>query len=109
MLTPAQHDIIRATVPVLREHGETITRQFYASMFEKHPELYNIFNPVNQVNGLQQRSLAGSILAYAAHIDQLDSLQGMVSRISNKHGSLEVQPEHYPIVGEHLMAAISSV
>jgi nitric oxide dioxygenase len=75
MLTSAQHDIIRATVPGLREHGETITRQFYASMFNKHPELYDTFNPVNQVSGRQQRSLAGSILAYAAHIDQLDSLQ----------------------------------
>lgn len=109
MLTEAQHDIIRATVPVLRTHGESITRVFYASLFDAHPELYDIFNPVNQVNGRQQRSLAGSVLAYAANIDRLDALGSMVGRITHKHGALEVQKEHYPIVGHHLLGAISSV
>lgn len=109
MLTETQHDIIRATVPVLRTHGEEITRVFYASMFEAHPELYDIFNPVNQVNGRQQRSLAGSVLAYAANIDRLDALGSMVERITHKHGVLEVQKEHYPIVGHYLLGAIKSV
>jgi len=109
MLTDSQHDIIRATVPVLRAHGEAITRAFYSALFDAHPDLYNIFNPVNQVNGRQQRSLAGSILAYAAAIERLETLGSMVERIANKHGSLEVQPEHYPIVGEHLLAAIRTV
>ena len=109
MLTEAQHDIVRTTVPVLRTHGETISRVFYASMFDAHPELYNIFNPVNQANGRQQRSLAGSVLAYAANIDRLDALGGMVERITHKHGVLEVQKEHYPIVGQYLLGAIKSV
>lgn len=109
MLTEAQHDIIRATVPVLRTQGESISRVFYASMFDAHPELYDIFNPVNQVNGRQQRSLAGSVLAYAANIDRLDALGGMVERITHKHGVLEIQKEHYPIVGHYLLGAIKSV
>ena len=109
MLTQPQHDIIRATVPVLRTHGENISRVFYATMFEAHPELYNIFNPANQANGRQQRSLAGSVLAYAANIDNLDALGGMVERITHKHGVLEVQKEHYPIVGHYLLGAIKSV
>lgn len=109
MLTEAQHDIIRATVPVLRTHGESISRVFYASLLGAHPELYDIFNPVNQANGRQQRSLAGSVLAYAANIDRLDALGGMVERISHKHGVLEVQEAHYPIVGHHLLGAIGSV
>src|ERR1700712_5276635 len=109
MLTETQHDIIRATVPVLRTHGESISRVFYASMFDAHPELYDIFNPVNQVNGRQQRSLAGSVLAYAANIDRLDALGSMVDRITHKHGALEVQKEHYPIVGHHLLGAIKTV
>jgi nitric oxide dioxygenase len=106
MLSDTQQDLIKATVPVLRAHGETITRLFYSEMFKAHPELFDIFNPANQANGRQQRSLAGSILAYAAYIDRLDALGEMVERIANKHGSLEVQPEHYPIVGQFLMQAI---
>ncbi len=102
-------EIVRATVPVLQEHGEAITRVFYQEMFEAHPELLNLFNLVNQRDGGQARSLAASILAYAAHIDQLDQLGGMVNMIAHKHASLQVLPEHYPVVGEHLLGAISTV
>jgi nitric oxide dioxygenase len=105
-----QHkDLVKATIPALQQHGEAVTRAFYETLFEEHPALLNIFNPANQRSGGQARSLAASILAYAAHIDHLDQLGGMVNRIAHKHASLEVQPEHYPIVGDHLLRAIRSV
>jgi nitric oxide dioxygenase len=104
-----QKEIVQATVPVLQQYGEAITTAFYGTLFEEHPSLFNIFNPANQQNGGQARSLAASILAYAAHIDRLDQLGGMVNRITHKHASLEVQPEHYPIVGDHLLRAIRTV
>ena len=104
-----QKDIVKATIPALQQHGEAITLAFYKTLFEEHPALLNVFNPANQQNGGQARSLAASILTYASHIDKLDQLGGMVSRIGHKHASLEVQPEHYPIVGDHLLRAIRSV
>jgi nitric oxide dioxygenase len=104
-----QKEIVQATVPVLQQYGEAITTVFYGTLFEEHPSLFNIFNPANQRDGGQARSLAASILAYAAHIDRLDQLGGMVNRITHKHASLEVQPEHYPIVGDHLLRAIRTV
>lgn len=107
MLTDSQSAIIQQTVPVLELHGEAITRTFYRNLFAAHPELYNIFNPANQHNGGQQRSLAAAILAYAQHIQNPGVLVSMLGRIENKHVSLEVRPEHYPIVGKHLLGAIS--
>lgn len=104
-----QKEIVQATVPVLQQYGETITTEFYRTLFEENPSLFDVFNPANQHNGGQARSLAASILAYAAHIDRLDQLGGMVNRITHKHASLEVQPEHYPIVGDHLLRAIRTV
>lgn len=109
MLTESQREIIRATVPALRLRGEQITERFYRDLFAAHPALWNVFNPANQRPGGQARSLAASILAYAANIDHLDRLGGMVERIAHKHGSLEVRPEHYPIVGQHLLGAIRGV
>ena len=104
-----QKEIVKATVPVLQQHGETITTVFYRTLFDENPSLFNIFNPANQRNGGQARSLAASILTYAAHIDSLSQLGGMVNRIAHKHASLEVQPEHYSIVGDHLLRAIRTV
>lgn len=109
MVSAQQKELVKATVPALREHGETVTKTFYKNMFEAHPELYNIFNPANQQNGGQPRSLAASILAYAEHIDNPSVLGHMLERIQGKHVSLEIKPEHYPIVGEHLLGAIKQV
>lgn len=109
MLSTQQREIVAATVPALREHGETITRTFYGDMFAAHPELYNLFNPANQRDGGQARSLAASVLAYAEHIHAPERLGRMVERICGKHGSLEVRPERYPIVGKHLLGAVANV
>lgn len=109
MLTEAQRNIVRSTVPVLQQYGEPITSEFYRQLFLGHPELLNIFNQSNQRQGGQSASLAASILMYAAHIDQIDELVDMVDYIAHKHGSLEVQPEHYPIVGDYLLRAIRTV
>ena len=67
MLSATSRPYIDASVPVLREHGHTITRQFYQNMFAAHPELHNLFNLGNQASGVQQQSLAAAVFAYAAH------------------------------------------
>ncbi|GGJ19592.1 flavohemoprotein [Deinococcus roseus] len=109
MLTAPQLHLIKATVPVLKQHGTTITSHFYRRMFARHPELQNVFNLTHQQTGAQSRSLAASVLAYAEFLDQPEFLSGMVARIAHKHASLDVLAEHYPIVGENLLAAIQEV
>ena len=42
MLTPRQIEQVKATVPVLREHGVLLTTHFYRRMLEGNPELRNI-------------------------------------------------------------------
>ena len=79
MISAASRPYIDASVPVLREHGLTITRSFYASMFAAHPELTNLFNMGNQASGVQQQSLASAVFAYAANIDNAAALGPVVS------------------------------
>lgn len=106
MLSPEARPYIDASVPVLREHGLTITRIFYANLFREFPELTNLFNMGNQASGVQQQSLASAVFAYAANIDNAAALGPVVSRIVNKHASVGIKAEHYPIVGRHLLGAI---
>jgi nitric oxide dioxygenase len=109
MLTPANISIVKATAPVLAEHGYAIIQRFYQRLFEQHPELKNLFNMRHQERGEQQRALAGAVLAYATYIDDLPALASAVERIAHKHASLNVRPEQYPVVGENLLAAIKEV
>lgn len=102
-------DIVKATVPVLEEHGATITTVFYKNMFNEHPELLDIFNETNQKLGRQQTALATTVLAAAKHLDKLEALLPQVTQISHKHRALQILPEHYPIVGHHLLGAIKEV
>jgi nitric oxide dioxygenase len=109
MVSATARPYIDASVPVLREHGLTITRTFYRNMFEAHPELKNLFNMGNQASGVQQQSLASAVFAYAANIDNASVLAPVVSRIVHKHVSVGITAEHYPIVGRHLLGAIQEV
>lgn len=109
MASPKTLEIVKATVPVLEEHGTAITTVFYENMFNQHPELLDIFNETNQKLGRQQTALAMTVLAAAKHLDKLAVLLPQVTQISHKHRALQILPEHYPIVGHHLIGAIKEV
>ncbi|MGB4812193.1 MAG: globin domain-containing protein [Methylophilaceae bacterium] len=109
MLSSAAKPYIDASVPVLREHGLTITSVFYKNMLRDHPELNNLFNLGNQANGSQQQSLASAVFAYAANIENAAALAPVIERIVHKHVSIGILPSHYPIVGKYLLGAIKEV
>lgn len=108
-LDPQKLEIIKATLPIVKEHGEAITKQFYKRMFKQHPELLNIFNQTHQLTGHQPKALADAVYGAAANIEDFSKIMPVLERIGEKHRSLQIKPEHYPIVGENLLGAIKEV
>lgn len=108
-LPPQTIDIIKAITPAVADNAEAITRRFYERMFAGNPEVQAYFNQAHQHSGGQQRALAGAICAYFSHIENPEKLGSAIELIAHKHCSLGVQPEHYPIVGKHLLDAIGDV
>jgi nitric oxide dioxygenase len=109
MLTADQTAIIKATVPILETGGEALTTHFYKIMLGEYPQVRPLFNQAHQASGSQPRALANSVLQYARHIDNLGALGNLPAQIIQKHVSLQIQPEHYPIVGTCLLRAIREV
>ncbi|RUL78825.1 NO-inducible flavohemoprotein [Dyella choica] len=109
MLTNAQRDIIKATVPLLETGGEALTKHFYKLMLQGYPQVRPLFNQSHQTSGSQQRALAEAVLTYARNIDHLEALGPLAARIVNKHVALQILPEYYPIVGTCLLRAIREV
>jgi nitric oxide dioxygenase len=112
MLSERSRPIVQATLPVVAEHIQEITRRFYEHMFADHPELLDgVFNRGNQVEGAQQQALAGSVAAFAsALVNTPDHLpEHLLSRIAHKHASLGIHPEQYQLVHDNLMWAIGDV
>ncbi|MFV5695451.1 NO-inducible flavohemoprotein [Flavobacterium sp. LB3P122] len=104
-----QKELIKATVPILRTNGNDLITYFYQRMLSNNPELKNIFNMANQANGKQQNALSGAVLAYAENIENPSVLINTLKSIGNKHVSLNIQPEQYDIVGNHLIGSIKEV
>ncbi|MFI6309295.1 globin domain-containing protein [Nocardia fusca] len=105
-------DVIRATLPVIAQHIDDITALFYEKLFAAHPDLLaGLFNRGNQAQGAQQRALAASIATFATHLvdPALPHPREMLARIGHKHASLGIIAEQYPVVHEHLFAAIVEV
>ncbi|MFE2511746.1 globin domain-containing protein [Streptomyces naganishii] len=112
MLSEQSAATVRATLPAVGAAIGDITERFYARLFDAHPELLrDLFNRGNQAAGTQKQALAGSIAAFATHLvdnpEQRPDL--MLDRIAHKHASLGITPEQYPIVHEHLFAAIAEI
>ncbi|MFW1983692.1 NO-inducible flavohemoprotein [Acinetobacter guillouiae] len=108
-MTPQQIDLVKATVPVLRENGVALTGYFYNRMLGNNPELKETFNMGHQRSGAQAQALAGAVLAYAENIEDPSVLLPVVELIAHKHVSLNIQAPDYNIVGENLLHSISEV
>ena len=48
MLDQRTVEIIKSTVPALKEHGLEITKTFYKNMFENNPEVKPLFDMARQ-------------------------------------------------------------
>ncbi|WP_300358333.1 globin domain-containing protein [Fusobacterium sp.] len=109
MLSQKTIDIIKSTVPVLKENGLQITQVFYKNMLGENPEIRAMFNSEKQEDGSQPKALAMTVLAAAQNIDNLGALSTAVEKIGRVHVGVNVKPEHYPIVGKYLLGAIKEV
>lgn len=109
MLTDAQLAIVKSTVPLLESGGEALTTHFYKMLMRDYPQVHPLFNRAHQASGDQPRALANGVLMYARHIDRLEEMGPLAAQIINKHVAVQVQPEHYPMVGDCLLRAIREV
>lgn len=109
MLDEKTIQIVKSTVPAIREHGIEITKTFYKTMFENNPEVKPLFNMGKQESGEQPKALAMAIIASAENIDNLPKILPAVKKISERHCEVGIKPEHYPIVGKNLLIAIKKV
>jgi len=98
--------IIKATAPVLKQHGEAITTAMYKVLFSKYPETQDMFK---DASADQHKKLAAAVYAYAANIDHLENLTKGIEKMAEVHVKTGVKPEHYPMVGDALLQAIKTV
>jgi hemoglobin-like flavoprotein len=112
-MKPSTIALVKATAPVVKEHGPEITQRMYEIAFQSRPDLRRFFvntwmqNP--EEGRKQAQRLAGAVNSYASHIDQIEKLAGPVEHIAQVHVKARIIPEMYPAIGKCLLAAMKEV
>jgi hemoglobin-like flavoprotein len=107
-LSPETIRIVKATAPVLVQHGVAITTRMYERLFVDQ-EIKALFDQAAQASGEQPKRLAAAIVAFAQNVDNLPALAGAVERMAARHVATEVKAHHYPFVANALLPAIRDV
>jgi len=105
-MTQTSKTIVKSTAPLLKKKGEEITKTMYPILFSKYPEVEVLFKDAEPN---QHKKLASAVYAYASNIDRLEQLSAGIAVMVKAHIKTNVQPEHYPMVGDALLTAIKEV
>ncbi|GGM07627.1 MULTISPECIES: globin domain-containing protein [Micromonospora] len=84
-------------------HGDQVPLYFYSTLFLAHPETRQMF-PTNMAG--QRDRLVGALGHIVSHVDQVDHLVGFLRELGADHRKFAVRAEHYPAVGEALLATL---
>ena len=103
MLDTQTKEIVKSTIPALKQYGEDITKVFYRELFSRYPQVQGMFDMEKQKNGKQPKALAMAILNAANNIDNLEKSRAFVENIGNL-----VCPAEFRI-GESLRITILSI
>lgn len=73
-LTYKESQLVKSTIPFLREHGETVSDVVYSTLIKRHPQLNNILNLVHLKDGRLAQALTVVILRFASNINNVYEL-----------------------------------
>ncbi|HEX5117012.1 MAG TPA: globin domain-containing protein [Pseudonocardiaceae bacterium] len=94
---------LKASWEAAAEHGVQLPLFFYSTLFLDHPPVREMFPPV--MAG-QRDKLVAALGNVVSNIDQLDSVVPMVQQLGRDHRKFGVITEHYPAVGQALLATL---
>ncbi|MGW0686620.1 globin domain-containing protein [Streptomyces sp. NPDC002754] len=96
--------LIRRTMEEIGPVADRVTSYFYALLFVRHPELRPLFPAAMDT---QRDRLLKALLTAAEHIDNKDVLVAYLKNLGRGHRKYGTQADHYPAVGECLIAALT--
>jgi NAD(P)H-flavin reductase/hemoglobin-like flavoprotein len=98
-----QQNDLQRSFAVVAQNGDEVPLYFYSYLFLRHPETRAMFPPGMAA---QRDRLVGALARIVAGVADLDSVVPFVEQLGLDHRKFGVQPEHYPAVGEALVATL---
>jgi hemoglobin-like flavoprotein len=93
--------LIQRNLDVVSQNAPDLTARFYATLFERHPELSSLFG--RRSAEAQQRMLLEAIVAVVDHLEDTAWLDTTLRALGAKHVDYGVTDEMYPLVASALI------
>jgi nitric oxide dioxygenase len=100
---PEQIEIIKRSLPRVRERLAPASAAFYDNLFAIAPELRGLFRGDMDTQGMRFMSTLATI---ADMLEDPDALGSELDDLATAHARVGVRPEHFAPMGEALMATL---
>ncbi|WP_354641432.1 globin family protein [Kitasatospora camelliae] len=95
--------MIKSSFAVVEPHGSQVTAHFYRHLFEHNPQVRGLF--AEHLDEQQDR-LWAAVGALVTHLEDTETLVGILRDLGRRHAGYGAVPEHFPAVGASLLAAL---
>ncbi|MGW6919103.1 globin domain-containing protein [Kitasatospora sp. NPDC054939] len=95
--------LIKSSFAVVEPHGTAVTGYFYRHLFEHNPGVRGLFAAHLDE---QQDRLWAALGALVTHLEDTDTLVGILQDLGRRHAGYGALAEHFPAVGASLIATL---
>jgi hemoglobin-like flavoprotein len=92
---------------LIAPRGDELMDEFYARLFEAAPAVKPLFAGTDLKR--QKAMLLGTLVLLRKSLRNLDPIVPKLRELGARHVAYGAQPEHYPVVGEVLIASMAAV
>jgi methyl-accepting chemotaxis protein len=100
-------EALETSFDVVAPRGDELMEEFYTRLFDAAPAVTPLFAGTDLRR--QKAMLLGTLVLLRKSLRNLDSIVPKLRELGARHVAYGAQPEHYPVVGEVLIAAMATI
>ena len=98
---------LETSFDIVAPRGDELMDEFYKRLFEAAPAVMPLFAGTDLKR--QKTMLLGTLVLLRKSLRDLTAIVPKLRELGARHVAYGAQPEHYPVVGEVLLAAMATV
>jgi hemoglobin-like flavoprotein len=104
-MTPDQIALVRQSFAPLAAQREAVAAAFYDELFAREPGLRTLFGSDLAAQG---KKLMAALALVVGGLDRLEALAPELTTLAQRHVAYGVEPQHYDLVGQALIATLAA-
>jgi hemoglobin-like flavoprotein len=100
-------DALETSFDLVAPRGDELVARFYARLFATAPAVEPLFARADMAR--QKQMLLSALVLLRRSLRNLDAIVPALRRMGARHVGYGARPEHYPVVGEVLIASMADI